>query len=81
MQNEKSKEYFSVVWRVVASGGGAASFVGGFPKMGSDFVQGVEQTKNRQEGDFSFAPDKKSQQTFEIILPNLIHKSKKRNLH
>src|SRR3989344_2508068 len=26
-QNEKSKEYFSVVWRVVASGGGAASLV------------------------------------------------------
>jgi len=26
------------------------------------------------------APDKKQQQTFEIILPNLIHKSKKRNL-
>ena len=41
-QNEKSKEYFSVVWRVSASGGGAASFVGGFPKMRSDFVQGVE---------------------------------------
>ena len=41
-QNEKSKEYFSVVRRVVASGGGAASFVGGFPKMRSDFVQGVE---------------------------------------
>jgi hypothetical protein len=42
-QNEKSKEYFSVVRRVVASGGGAASFVGGFPKMRSDFVQGMEQ--------------------------------------
>jgi len=41
-QNEKSKEYFSVVRRALASGGGAASFVGGFPKMGSDFVQGVE---------------------------------------
>ena len=41
-QNEKSKEYFSVVRRVSASGGGAASFVGGFPKMRSDFVQGVE---------------------------------------
>ena len=26
-QNEKSKEYFSVVWRVVASGGGLASLV------------------------------------------------------
>jgi len=41
-QNEKSKEYFSVVRRMSASGGGAASFVGGFPKMRSDFVQGVE---------------------------------------
>jgi len=26
------------------------------------------------------APYEKSQRTFEIILPNLIHKSKKRNL-
>src|SRR3989344_4694461 len=41
-QNEKSKEYFSVVRRALGSGGGAASFVGGFPKMRSDFVQGVE---------------------------------------
>src|SRR3990167_11326972 len=41
-QNEKSKEYFYVVRRALASGGGAASFVRGFPKMGSDFVQGVE---------------------------------------
>jgi len=30
------------VRRALASGGGAASFVGGFPKMGSDFVQGTE---------------------------------------
>ena len=44
-QNEKSKEFFSVVGRGVASGGGAASFVGGFPKVRSDFVQGVEPKK------------------------------------
>ena len=31
------------VWRrALGSGGGAASFVGGFPKMRSNFVQGVE---------------------------------------
>ena len=37
----KSEECFA--WRrALASGGGAASFVGGFPKMRSDFVQGVE---------------------------------------
>ena len=41
-QNEKSKEYFSVVRRALASGGEVASFVGGFSEMGSDFVQGVE---------------------------------------
>jgi len=41
-QNEKSKEYFSVVRRALASGGGAASFIGGRLKMRSDFVQGVE---------------------------------------
>ena len=41
-QNEKSKEYFSVVRRALGSGGGAASFVGGRLKIGSDFVQGVE---------------------------------------
>ncbi|OHA68081.1 MAG: hypothetical protein A3D59_04325 [Candidatus Wildermuthbacteria bacterium RIFCSPHIGHO2_02_FULL_47_17] len=38
-QNEKSKEYFSVVRRVVASGGGAASFVGIHLVKSSDFVQ------------------------------------------
>ena len=38
-QNEKSKEYFSVVRRVVASGGGAASFVGVRLVKSSDFVQ------------------------------------------
>ena len=38
-QNEKSKEYFSVVWRVPASGGGAASLV---PlKVGSSKVQNI----------------------------------------
>src|SRR3989344_4671208 len=41
-QNEKSKEYFSVVWRACRAVAGLASFVGGFPKMRSDFVQGVE---------------------------------------
>jgi hypothetical protein len=30
---------------------------------------------------FLLAPELKPSQTFEIILPNLIHKSKKRNLH
>ena len=40
-QIRKSEECFA--WRrAVASGGGAVSFVGGFPKMGSDFVQGTE---------------------------------------
>jgi hypothetical protein len=29
---------------------------------------------------YNLAPYKKQQQTFDIILPNLIHKSKKRNL-
>ena len=38
----KNEENFFAGWRVVASGGGAASFFGGFPKMRSDFVQGVE---------------------------------------
>ena len=47
-QNEKSKEYFSVVRRVVASGGGAASFVGIRLVESSDFVQ---------EGQPSRAPD------------------------
>jgi len=41
-QIRKSEEYFAW-WRALASGGGAASFVGGLPKMRSDFVQGVEQ--------------------------------------
>jgi len=36
--------------------------------------------ENRKFVSYLMAPDKKQQQTFEIILPNLIHKSKKRNL-
>ena len=38
----KSEENFFAGWRVPASGDGLASFVGCFPKMRSDFVQGVE---------------------------------------
>jgi hypothetical protein len=41
-QNQKSRENFFAGWRALASGGGAASFVGGLPKMRSDFVQGME---------------------------------------
>ena len=41
-QIKKSRENFFAGWRALASGGGAASFVGGLPKMRSDFVQGVE---------------------------------------
>jgi len=46
-QNQKCRENFFAGWQALASGGGAASFVGVFPKMRSDFVQGVElQTLN-----------------------------------
>ncbi|OGE94768.1 MAG: hypothetical protein A3B10_02315 [Candidatus Doudnabacteria bacterium RIFCSPLOWO2_01_FULL_44_21] len=38
----KSEENFFVGRAGLRHGGGAASFVGGFPKMRSDFVQGVE---------------------------------------
>ena len=38
-QNEKSKEYFSVVWRALASGGGAASLVGVLLKKSSNINQ------------------------------------------
>ena len=38
-QNEKSKEYFSVVRRALVSGGGAASSVGVRLVKSSDFVQ------------------------------------------
>jgi len=36
---------------------------------------------NRKFVSYSFAPELKSQQTFDIILPNLIHQCKKKNLH
>jgi len=39
---KKSRENFFAGWRAQASGGGAASFVGGLPEMRSDFVQGTE---------------------------------------
>ena len=37
--------------------------------------------ENRKFASYSMAPELKQEQTFEIILPNLIHKSKKRNLN
>jgi hypothetical protein len=37
-------------------------------------------SKNSQFVSYSMAPESKLNQTFDIILPNLIHKSKKRNL-
>ena len=44
-QNQKCRENFFAGWRALASGGGAASFVGGLPEMRSDFVQDMEPTK------------------------------------
>ena len=38
-QNEKSKEYFSVVWRAERAVAGLASLVGVLLKMGSDFFK------------------------------------------
>ncbi len=38
-QNEKSKEYFSVVWRAERAVAGLASLVGVLRKMGSDFFK------------------------------------------
>src|SRR3989338_4805372 len=38
-QNEKSKEYFSVVWRACRAVAGLASLVGGLLKESSNFVQ------------------------------------------
>ena len=47
-QIRKSEECFT--WRrASASGGGLASFGGCFPKMRSDFVQGVEHIKNHNK--------------------------------
>jgi len=49
-----------------------------FAKKSSDFVQGAEPDKTQQQ-----TPKENKFPTghaFEIILPNLIHKSKKRNL-
>ena len=53
-QKENCRENFFAGGRVVASGGGLASFVGGFPKMGSDFVQGMEHVSTiARQGDFA----------------------------
>jgi len=41
-QKENCRENFFAGWRALASGGGAASFVGSLPEMRSDFVQGME---------------------------------------
>src|SRR3989338_4658622 len=45
-QNQKSRENFFAGWRVVASGGGAASLVGVLLKESSDFVQKVPPVYN-----------------------------------
>ena len=47
-QKENCRENFFAGWRALASGGGAASFVGGLPEMRSDFVQGMEPTKKQR---------------------------------
>jgi len=44
-QNEKSKEYFSVVWRACRAVAGLASLVGVFLKKCSNFVQKTPQDK------------------------------------
>ena len=46
-QNEKSKEYFSVVWRAERAVAGLASLVGVLLKECSNFVQKTPQNKNR----------------------------------
>jgi len=51
-QNQKCRENFFAGWRALASGGGAASFVGGLPEMRSDFVQGVEPNRTRRHENF-----------------------------
>jgi len=56
----------------------------GGPKSPAPPLAGLgEQTsssKNFEFVSYSLAPESKQERTFEIILPNLIHKSKKRNL-
>jgi len=47
-QNEKSKEYFSVVRRALVSGGGAASLVGIGLVKSSDFVQETQPVRRRK---------------------------------
>src|SRR3989344_4142058 len=55
-QNEKSKEYFSVVRRALGSGGGAASFVGIRLEKSSDFVQEGQPTRIRLKGCLAASP-------------------------
>ena len=55
-QNEKSKEYFSVVRRAVTSGGGAASLVGISLEKSSDFVQEGQPTRIRLKGCLAASP-------------------------
>jgi hypothetical protein len=46
-QIRNSKQNFSVVWRELASGGGAASLVGVLRKMGSDFFKQTPRVEKR----------------------------------
>ena len=47
-QNEKSKEYFSVVWRACRAVAGLASLVGGLFKECSNFVQKTPQKETSE---------------------------------
>ena len=63
----------------VASARGGSAF-GGKALANKSADKNPTSSENRKFVSYLMAPDKKEQQTFEIILPNLIHKSKKRNL-
>jgi len=80
---EKRKNYSpeSIKIRFIfrPSGGEAAAKASPAPPMAGLGERTPPSSKNEFVSNL-LAPDKKQQQTFEIILPNLIHKSKKRNL-
>jgi len=58
----------------------ACQQAGGASARSADW-ENLISSKKSQFVPYSSAPELKLNQTFEIILPNLIHKSKKRNLN
>jgi hypothetical protein len=74
-----SPESIKIRFNLASSGGEAAKKARPAPPL-AGLGERTLSSQNSEFVSYSMAPNSTSAQTFDIILPNLIHKSKKRNL-